>query len=291
MPDVISYTHQPPNLWSLYGKALRAGGSGESAPVIPPLQAELLGVTSDTHRLERYAAVCGFRGGSRMPLTWPHILAFPLHLRLLTDPSFPLPLLGLVHLRNRIEQVRPIACGERLDIRVHLDNQVATDKGIEFDLVTEASSAGRRIWRETSTNLYRQARGGNEAAGTKPKPPAPESYPNHATITAGASLGRRYGRLSGDLNPIHMHALSARLFGFPRAIAHGMWSKAHCLALLERQHGWQDGPVTVTASFKKPLFLPGKAQLNWDEKKDHWAYQLLNEKGDAPHLTGEIVWG
>ena len=30
-----------------------------------------------------------------------------------------------------------------------------------------------------------------------------------------------------------MHSLSAKAFGFPRAIAHGMWSQARCLAQLE----------------------------------------------------------
>ncbi|ROU00404.1 hypothetical protein EB809_07850 [Marinobacter sp. R17] len=289
MQDVISYKNRPPALWSLYGKALTSRGSGARSPTVPPLQAELLGVTTDPVRAGRYADVCGYRSSSRMPMTWPHILAFPLHLKLLTEEAFPLPLLGLVHLRNRITQHRPIAYGECLDIHVRLDNQTDTDKGIEFDLVTEARSAGRLIWEETSTNLFRQP---DKSSGGSHKgpPPAPERLPHSALITAGESLGRRYGRLSGDLNPIHMHALTAKAFGFPRAIAHGMWSKAHCIALLEQQPAWQEGPVTVTASFKKPLFLPGKAQLNWDEKKDRWAYQLLNEKGDAPHLTGEVIW-
>ena len=43
-------------------------------------------------------------------------------------------------------------------------------------------------------------------------------------------LGRRYAAVSGDRNPIHLYALTAKAFGFPRQIAHGMWSKARCLA-------------------------------------------------------------
>lgn len=286
MRDIISYHHRPPALWSLYGKALRSG-SGDKSPTIPPLRAELVGVSSDPATVARYAAVCGFRSGSRLPMTWPHILAFPLHLNLLTEKAFPLPLLGLVHLRNSITQHRPIAHSECLDIDVRLDNQTSTDKGIEFDLVTEVSSAGRVVWEETSTNLFRQPDKGGKSKTAKT---GPERLPHSASVSAQESLGRRYGRISGDLNPIHMHALTAKAFGFPRAIAHGMWSKAHCIALLEQQNDWQAGPVTVTAQFKKPLFLPGKAQLNWQEGKDRWNYQLLNERGDAPHLTGEVIW-
>jgi len=96
--------------------------------------------------------------------------------------------------------------------------------------------------------------------------------------------------VSGDSNPIHMHALSAKAFGFPRAIAHGMWTKAHAIALLEQQEGWQSGALSVSCQFKKPLFLPGTAQLNWQTGEKGWDYQVLNAKGDAPHLTGRIDW-
>lgn len=118
----------------------------------------MLGTASVTPALANYRSLCGFPGGSQLPATWPHILAFPLHLRLLTDTTFPLPLLGLVHLRNRIVQHRAIAEGEALDIRVYLDNWVRSHRGIEFDLVTDVMVAGRTVWQETSTNLYRQAK-------------------------------------------------------------------------------------------------------------------------------------
>lgn len=296
MPETITYKHETPALWSLYARALTASSnSGGKQPEIPPLTAELIGARTDPDRLRRYNAVCGFREHSRMPMTWLHILAFPLHLKLLTDDAFPLPLLGLVHLRNSIHQHRPIAIGECPDIRVRLDNQTPTDRGIEFDLVTEAFSGGRLIWEEISTNLYRQPEKNSGSGNGKSRKPALPHYGNTLNVETRESLGRQYGRISGDLNPIHMHKLSAKAFGFPTAIIHGMWSKAHCIALLEQQAtSWPSGPVTVTASFKKPLFLPGKAQLNWQEAakgSDSWPYQLLNANGDAPHLTGEVIVG
>jgi hypothetical protein len=299
MPETISRHHATPSLWSLYARVLRNGTRADSTrPEIPPLQAELIGARTEPDCLRRYASVCGFREHSRVPITWPHVLAFPLHLELLTADAFPLPLLGLVHLRNRIHQYRPMASGECPDIQARLANQTRTDKGIEFDLITEVFSSGRLIWEEVSTNLYRQPSGDNgsrdkDAANKTSRPAAPEPLPNIIKVTTRESLGRRYGRVSGDLNPIHMHSLSAKAFGFPRAIIHGMWSKAHCIALLEQEPDWQTGPVSVTASFKKPLFLPGTAQLNWQGAPSggkRWPYQLLNAKGDAPHLMGEVIW-
>ncbi|MGP4845852.1 MaoC family dehydratase [Marinobacter sp. 1Y8] len=278
-------------MWTLYGKALTSGFHASKSPVIPELAAELIGVSTDTSRLKQYASLCGFAAGSKVPVTWPHILAFPLHLKLLTEKAFPLPLLGLVHLRNTITQFRPIAVGECMDIQVRLDNQVSTDKGMEFDLVTEVYIGGQRVWESFSTNLYRQPDQSDGASGSKPKPPALERLVHSLDVSAPESLGRDYGKVSGDLNPIHMHALSARLFGFPRAIAHGMWSKAHCIALLERE-GWGESAMTVSASFKKPLFLPAKAQLDWEvsaSRTEQLDFQLVNNKGDAPHLTGTLV--
>ncbi len=292
MTAELSYHNQPPGLWSLYGKALLPKGQPPAKDlVLPDLKAELTGVSTTNRHLSRYQEICGFEAGTNVPITWPHILAFPLHLKLLTEKAFPLPLLGLVHLRNTICQHRPIGAGEVLDIAVRLEGQQHTGRGLEFDLVTEVRSAGKRVWEETSTNLYRQSSGTGPDRKQGAGKPELVRYPKTLDIKAGESIGRQYGRVSGDLNPIHVHALTAKAFGFPRAIAHGMWSKARVLALLEQQGSWQDGPVTVTCQFKKPFFLPGSAQLNWRENESCWDYQLLNARGDAPHLSGEIRWG
>ncbi len=289
MTNTYTFKNQAPGLWPMYSRAVmpKAGAAGDKA--LPDLTADLIGVATNSANLARYTAVCGFAPHTSVPMTWPHILAFPLQLKLLTDKQFPLPLLGLVHLRNRITQYRPIGVGERLDIHVRLDGENHTSRGLEFDLVSEARSGGTLVWEEVSTNLYRQASAGasQKAAGKKPEL---ERYPNTLSVSAAENLGRRYGKISGDLNLIHIHALTAKAFGFPRAIAHGMWSKAHILAQLEQQPGWQKGPVTVTCNFKKPFFLPGTAQLNWRQGEGQWDYQLLDSQGNAPHLSGEILW-
>ncbi|SFM14554.1 MaoC/PaaZ C-terminal domain-containing protein [Marinobacter zhejiangensis] len=284
-----TYNKQAPGLWPLYSRAVLPKQKNLTAPSLPALSARLTGVSTIGPKLARYEQVCGFAPHTSVPITWPHILAFPLQLKLLTDSQFPLPLLGLVHLRNSITQFRPIGTGERLDIEVRLDGETQTDRGLEFDLVTECFSSGQKVWEETSTNLFRQSAAGSGKPGTGSKPELPR-YPNTLDVKAPENLGRRYGKVSGDLNLIHLHALTAKAFGFPRAIAHGMWSKAHVLAMLEQQENWRKGPLTVRCSFKKPFFLPGSAQLNWQENGNTWDYQLLNSKGDAPHLSGDITW-
>lgn len=289
MAETLVYRNSPPPLLPLYGKALLARQEKGGSMAIPDLSACLLGASTGGDSLKRYRKVCGFTPHNYLPLTWPHVLAFPLQLKLLTDDRFPLPLLGLVHLRNAITQHRNVGAGENLDISVRLDNETHTTRGVEFDLITEARSAGRLVWEEASTTLFRQPQKDGEPTGKK-APPELERYPHTVSLSAPESIGRQYARVSGDSNPIHMHALSAKAFGFPRAIAHGMWTKAHALAVLEQQKGWRPGAIRAACQFKKPLFLPGTAQLNWKTGESGWDYQLLNAKGDAPHLSGRIDW-
>ena len=91
------------------------GGGGRE---IPDLQLTLNDLSVDRGRLASYCGVCGFQLSSTLPPTYPHILAFPLHLALMTDGSFPFPAIGLVHIENEITQHRPIGDSETLSLRV-----------------------------------------------------------------------------------------------------------------------------------------------------------------------------
>ncbi|MDI9245990.1 MaoC/PaaZ C-terminal domain-containing protein [Marinobacter sp. CHS3-4] len=288
MTQNAKYHNQPPGLLSMYGKALLPKREQSEITKLPDVSAQLIGVTTGGGDLKQYRKVCGFAPTRAVPATWPHILAFPLHLKVLTDPSIPFPLLGLVHLRNRIVQHRPIGEGEMLDLDVRLGEAVRTSKGLEFDLITEARSAGRLVWEENSTTLFRQPERDN--GSSRKQPPELAKYANSVDIDVPESTGRQYAGVSGDRNPIHLYPLTAKLFGFPRAIAHGMWSKARVLAHLEQQQAWKSGAFAMHCDFKKPLFLPGQAVLNWESAKKGLNYQLLNGKGTAPHLSGHVEW-
>jgi len=289
MTHNTKYHGQPPGLFAMYSKALLPKGKQkENSTTLPDVSAQLIGVSSNGANLERYRKVCGFSRNRAVPATWPHVLAFPLHLKVLTDSRVPFPLLGLVHLRNRIMQHRPIGEGENLDLDVRLGEAKKTSKGVEFDLITEARSAGRLVWEENSTTLFRQP----EASSGKSRraPPELETFANTLDIPVPESTGRQYAAASGDRNPIHLYPITAKLFGFPRAIAHGMWSKARVLSLLEQQRDWRGGAFSIDCDFKKPLFLPGSALLNWQARESGLDYQLLNGKGNAPHLSGRVEW-
>ena len=230
------------------------GGGGRD---VPDLTLRLTDVSIDPDRLTAYNRVCGFDLRDTLPATYPHILAFPLQLSLMTDSSFPFPAIGLVHVYNRIVQHRSIRTSERLQVTVSATPLEDHPRGRQFSLLSEARIGDELVWEETSTNLKRGG-GSGDAPAPGSEIPSAEDLPASATWTLPGDLGRRYGSVSGDLNPIHMHPLSARLFGFKSAIAHGMWTKARCLAALAPR---LPDAFTVEVAFKKPILLPGKVQF------------------------------
>ena len=184
------------------------------------------------------------------------MLAFPLHLALMTDSSFPFPAIGLVHIVNRIVQHRPISADERLSLRVWATPLEPHPRGRQFSIMTEARVGDELVWEEVSTNLRRGRSDGAETASadsTLIDVPSAADLPTVEDWELPGDLGRRYGSVSGDLNPIHVHPLTARLFGFPSAIAHGMWTQARCLAALQSR---LPDAFTVDVAFRKPILLP-----------------------------------
>jgi acyl dehydratase len=234
-------------------------------------------VTRD--QVSAYAAVCGFAVKDTAPLTFPHVLAFPLHMTVMTSPEFPFPAIGTVHLANTITQHRPVAIGETLQVAVHTSELLPHPKGRAIDFLATASAGGEVVWESRSTYL-RRGHDNPDADG----PSGPDHVvPGRVTWRLGGDVGRRYAAVSGDHNPIHLYPLTAKALGFPHQIAHGMWSLARCVAALENR---LPDAVNVEAAFKKPIFLPGTVAFGQDPVDDGIAFSLTSPKNGAPHVVG-----
>lgn len=183
-----------------------------------------------------------------MPLSYPHVLAFPLHLMLLTRPSFPYPASGMVHLANRIRQHRRLQEGQALRLEVFAERWVAHAKGQALSIATHAYSAGELVWQSESLYLRRDvANPVGEPWGDSLALPE-EGVRRTQRWVLPADLGRRFAKVSGDFNPIHTSLIGARLFGFRRAIAHGMWTLGRALAAQQPQAGWTwPRPIAISS--------------------------------------------
>jgi acyl dehydratase len=251
---------------------------------LPDLELELADVELDAAHVADYARVCGFGLRDALPATYLHVRAFPLAMRLMTDGAFPFGVIGLVHVGNRIDQRRPVTIGERPTLRVRAEGLRAHDKGKQFDVVADALIDGEVVWEDRSTYLRLGGGGGggskNGAREERPAPPEPE-----AVWAVPADIGRRYGAVSGDRNPIHMHDLSAKAFGQSGAIAHGMWLKARCLAALDPE---LPDAFAIDIRFKRPVKLPSKVAFSSAPAGKGRTFAVHHAKKGIPHLEGRI---
>jgi acyl dehydratase len=288
---------------------------------LPDIELTVRGVPVDRDRLADYDQVCGFRLRDALPATFPQVMGFPLALRLMTAPDFPIPLAGVVHVANRITLHRPISAAELLDFTVRAADLRPHARGRQLDIALTASIDGVEVWRGVSTYLSRErtaapaarvepaepaaagpaqeaaaaraeAAGPAQEAAAAPRAEAAAPQAEAAAPAPAASapsnwwrveprVGTDYARVSGDHNPIHTSRLGARLFGFRRPIAHGMWSKARCLAALD---GRLPEAYTVDVAFKLPLPLPSTVAFT---ATPAWTFGLQSASG-KPHLTGTI---
>ena len=269
--------------------ALKALGSVRRKPKadveLPRMSVSLQTTRFDAERLRKYRAICGFPEGGAVPMPYPQVHAIGLQLHLLAQPQFPLPLIGLVHLKNRIVQERELGADEAFAMTVGVIGHKASERGLEFELETTcAEASGRVVWRAVATALHR----GRQGARRKPAPPREEQsrLAEYQAIDAPEDIGRRYGRIAGDMNPIHLYPLTAKLLGFERHIAHGMWSLARCCAQLQPRLG--RAPRELTVQFRQPLYLPGRAALRYGPEGEGYAFALLGRDSGKTHLNGNL---
>ncbi|HEY0887999.1 MAG TPA: MaoC/PaaZ C-terminal domain-containing protein [Nocardioides sp.] len=239
-------------------------------------------VAIDRAHADAYATVCGFPVKDEVPLPYPHMLAFPLHMAILTDPAFPAPAIGTVHLENSITRHRAITVGESLDVTTTVGPAAPHPKGTIFELVTTAHAGAELVWESTSTYL-RRGKGDDSAPwGLQ----LPEVDPGGTAWRLPADLGRTYAAVSGDYNPIHLYPLTAKALGFDRQIAHGMWTLARCVAALENR---LPAAVRVDVAFRKPVFLPSTVAFGSRELDDGYAFTLTKQGTDTVHLVGRAT--
>lgn len=247
--------------------------------------------SASADRLTAYQHLVGEPASDRLPAGFLHVLTFPLQTTLMTRRDFGLPLLGLVHVSNHVEVLRPVLLGEPLEVRVWAEPLAAHRSGTAVDLRGEVRVGDEVVWDGTSRYLARGVRLASDDA-VAPTDAATERTPFVAPVPTGrwvlpADLGRRYGAVSGDRNPIHLSPLAARAFGFPRAIAHGMWTAARALADVGprvRGDAYRWG-----AEFATPVLLPSAPAVRVSPHDDGCSVTVWDPRRDRLHLTVEVT--
>lgn len=285
MTKTIHFSQTPSTLQA-YGEMLRHPRSGESA--LPDLAVELDRALPTAREVRAYQEITGLPShpDDPLPLLYPQVLAGPLHMQLLAAPEFPLSAPGLLHLRNTITQHAPLPPHTPLALRATLGSSREVDAGLEFDIFTTAHVEGECRWEAVTTLLQRKTSRKDTSKAPRERVPDASSVSSpqrSVTVRVPANQGRRYAAICKDYNPIHLSALTAKLFGFKRGIAHGMWMLGRAMA--EIYDDMPQLPCHLEVEFKRPVLLPSLVLIT-SRRDESGGVELAvtTPDGAIPHL-------
>ncbi len=215
--------------------------------------------------VSEYRKVCFFSEYNPciLPITYLQTIFTSLLGKFITSSFFPVSPLGLIHIFQSCAQSRAVKTDERLDLVCTLESIVKTDKGIETVFALKALSCGETVWHGISVFLIKKKPGSKKKQFQTRKNKSVKYFEHVESFSVPSDTGRKYALVSGDYNPHHIYPLFAKMFGFRRAIAHGMWSLARVAACLDKQF-IINGPAEIKASFKLPVFMPATINLGYE---------------------------
>ncbi|OTG65181.1 MaoC family dehydratase [Acinetobacter silvestris] len=249
--------------------------------VLPQVEYVVDSFKIDPSHLKAYNEVCGFKNNGYIPAIYLAVLSQSLQMHMMTSEAFPFAILGLVHIRNIVQQTRKIGVNEQLTLSCQFGELKSHDKGVQFDFITTAKVGNDVVMQGTTTYLSRQKTTG--AASEKATESKEPNYQVQAEWNVSENMGRRYAMTSGDFNLIHIHAVTAKAFGFKQAIAHGMWSKARALANLTLPDAYE-----ADVWFKLPMYLPSTVEFLTAQQGKETDFLIRNVKSKKPHVTGVV---
>ncbi|ENX27040.1 MULTISPECIES: MaoC/PaaZ C-terminal domain-containing protein [Acinetobacter] len=249
--------------------------------VLPQVEYVVDSFKVDQKHLKAYNEVCGFKNNGYIPAIYLTVLSQSLQMHMMTSEAFPFPILGLVHIRNQVKQYRKIGVNETLTLSCKFGELQPHDKGVQFDFITTVKVGGEVVVEALTTYLSRQKT--NAKAAAKPAESQAPEYILNNEWNISENTGRRYAMTSGDFNLIHIHAVTAKAFGFKQAIAHGMWSKAKALANLSLPDAYE-----ADVWFNLPMYLPSKVEFLTAQAANDTDFLIRSSKNQKPHVTGHI---
>jgi len=247
----------------------------------PEISVSVRGVCFDRGAVARYATMCGFDPAAGLPVTFPHVLVMPLHLKIFAQRAFALRPMGLIHLANAIECPGVLEADRPMDMTVQACNYRRTEAGLAFDMTTEIAADGRAIWKENCVFMARWPQSPERSSARPPRPPkAPRDSAVLAELEVTRDIAWAYARVSRDFNPIHLSDRAARFFGLRGAIGHGMWSLARSLAQAP-QPAIPRG-ARIDTQFLTPVQLPARVAIK------QWTAEGQTKRALCDVRTGRV---
>lgn len=299
-PNIVDSTPAPeklraftvekiPSLSKSYGKVAAGMLRSKRAQVIslPDTRWETTDVIS-RELVDDYNALLGASGvvgHNSAPSVTVHISAFGLSTAMMADRRFPLPLQGMVHLQHRVWHMSDVPIDTPVRISTWAQNLAPHHAGTSVEIWAQVvdPTTDKLLWQSMALYLTKAV----ELPGvTRPQRPERTSFTPPSKTGEWhlpRDIGRRYGAVSGDRNPIHLSNLTAKALGMSGAIAHGMYAAGKMLAGRE-----PFAPYTWAIEFASPMRLPSRVALNFRQDGDRLTAVGWNAKREKLHFVGEI---
>jgi len=294
MSDIQKNYSSKPKNGSAILRALVLPRKGFNTAVgLPNIKATWTGAQANQKVLNDYLVMLNLGKSANLPILYPHVMAGSMHMNMLSHKSFPIRLLGLVHLKNRITQYKAIPSDAVMDIYSEIASYRLVEKGLEFDFTTVATINGEKVWDEVSTSFKAGRFGGKinpskeksfELVNLKdPEKTGSWNIPNNR--------GKKYAKITGDYNPIHISPLAAKLFGFKRDIAHGFGVLAEAIeySTAIAQAGGVEKMLQVNVVFKGPVYLNSDVYMHQNSQQNANRFDVYCGKNPKPSICSEVV--
>jgi hypothetical protein len=281
-----NYQRRTPLLW-IYVRGLLIKRKGlNPGEKMPALKLVWQGYHISRAHLKKYLDICGSRPGRNVPMLYPHMITFGMHMRIITHRAFPFKYLNMLQLRNHIIQNRPIGIDERLDISCEIADQRNVSKGLEYDMYTVFRAGSEVIWENINTYFFPGKFGPPEEASPNASfRPLPEKA-SALRWTTPSGGGFKFALICGDYNGIHYIAPYARIFGFNSDFAHGQFSIIQCAQHLPRLD--EEEPVRIDVSLKGPMYYSSEALLKYVSDRSGLGFDLYCGDNPRPCIIGSM---
>lgn len=242
--EVVERHSQPPSALSYMARAFLPSPVFRPGDKFPTIAVVWSGAFITSDHVRRFRDATGLDETS---ILFPHAFGFRALMATLTNRKFPLPIWNALQIRNHLVAYRPLERGRLYDIEARKGGQRIVERGIEIDLVTRITQAGRCDWESIITFFYR-GRFGNPANAPTPQPPNLSDALVISQFMTNAGGGWTFGGLTGDYNGIHIWRPYARRFGFRAAFLHPQRAVGLCIARL---------PVPTSEAQELDLWIKG----------------------------------
>jgi len=289
----LEFSSKPDNGKAMF-KALILPRKGFDSKIgLPNIKAKWTSASANSVALNEYLQVLNLEKDDHLPILYPHVMAGSMHMNMLSHKAFPIRLLGAVHLKNRIVQYKPIADDAIMNIQSEIAGYRLVEKGVEFDFTTDVIINGEKVWEETSIYFQAGRFGGKETPSTEKsfELNSLDEPENTGNWHVPKNRGKKYAKITGDYNPIHMSSLAAKLFGFKRDIAHGFGVLAEAIeySVAIKSAGGIEKPLQVDVVFKGPVFLDSDVSIKQNKQQDPNRFDVYCGDNPKPSLCGAVT--